>query len=147
MAERIEGSVAAILNDRELVINRGTAHGVEDGMLFAVLNTQGLEISDPESGESLGSVEIPKVMVKIVRLQEHLAVARTYKKRRVNIGGRGSSFTSMFEPPKYVVEYETFKTSDKPYIAELAENQSYVKVGDPVVQASADEFVVPEGTD
>jgi hypothetical protein len=139
LTQRIEGKVAQVLNVRELVINKGSEHGVTRGMVFAVLNRQGVRILDPETEEELGSVEIPKVLVKAVRVEPLLAVARTFVEHRQVIGGSG--FSNMFAPRKEYVEVETLRLSEKPYHEELAEEQSYVKIGDPIVQVLRDEYI------
>lgn len=99
--ELITGSVAKILNSRELVIKGGRAHGVVDGMVFEVLAPEGENITDPDSGELLGSVDRPKVAVRVVQVNERLAVARTFRSRRRNIGGSGafSAFQDMLRHP------------------------------------------------
>lgn len=76
---RVTGKVAAIVDERELVINRGEEHGVTVGMRFAVLAGQGTEVKDPDTGEALGSVPIEKATVKVVRVQPKLSVARTFR--------------------------------------------------------------------
>jgi hypothetical protein len=133
--EPILGSVAQILNSRELVINRGTDHGVVTGMYFEVLAPEGEDVLDPDTGEVLGSVDRPKVAVRIVQVQPKLAVARTFRGRRRNIGGIGSTalFDNLFGPPEYVTEYDTFKTSERTW-EDLPEEKSFVKIGDPVRQ-------------
>jgi len=146
VTDRIAGKVAQILNRRELVITAGSDQGVEPGMKFAVLNPKGAEIHDPETGEVLGSVEVPKVLVEAVRIQPRLSVARTFVTKRSNVGGSGSSLASMlFQPPKWVEEVETLKLSDKPFEEDLDERESYVKIGDPVIQVIGDEFTNPNG--
>jgi cell shape-determining protein MreC len=47
--EPLRGAVAAVLTDRELVINLGSERGVKPGMRFAVLNSKGLGIIDREA--------------------------------------------------------------------------------------------------
>lgn len=136
MAELIRGSVAEILNSRELVINRGREHGVRDGMIFEVLAPQGEDITDPDTGETLGSVERPKVVVRVVQVEPRLAVARTFRSRRRNIGGTGAggfaaTWEKLFEAPRYVREYDTLKTSERTW-EDLDESESFVKIGDPV---------------
>lgn len=139
----VRGAVAQILNSRELVINRGKEHGVALSMVFDVLAPEGEDILDPETGDVLGSVDRTKVVVKVVQVEPKLAVARTFKSHRRNIGGRGmggSGFDNLFKPPKYVVEYETLKTSETTW-EDLPEEESYVKIGDPVrehIQTSDD---------
>lgn len=134
----IRGKVARIFNSRELAINVGSADGVSVGMYFDVLDPKGEDIKDPDSGEVLGSIERPKVRVRVVKVQDRLSVASTYKTRTINAGGQGPSFgisglSDLFMPAKYVTRYETLKTDEKTW-ENLEEQESYVKTGDPVVQ-------------
>jgi hypothetical protein len=138
MTDRIEGRVAQILTARELVINRGSADGVNVGMRFAVLNRRGTDIKDPDTGELLGSVELDKVLVKVVRVDEHLAVARTFRTYRVGGGGLWAFTALQGSPPRTV--YETLKTDERRLKDELDEKESYVKIGDPVVQVIGEEY-------
>lgn len=136
MTDRIEGQVARVLNAREIAINRGIEHGVQVGMRFAILNRQGADIADPETGEPLGSVEVEKSIVKVVRVSDRLSVARTF--RTYQTGGFRNPLADMFSEPRTVVE--TLKSGEATYKEELDEDESYVKSGDPVVQVVGDEF-------
>jgi hypothetical protein len=134
----IRGKVARILNSRELAINVGTNDGVVTGMYFDVLDPKGEDITDPDTGEILGSIDRPKVRVQVVKVHERLSVASTYKKQEMNVGGRGTGLNvgglaDLFMPPKYVTKYETLKTTEKTW-EDLDEKESFVKTGDPVVQ-------------
>lgn len=139
MREAIRGKVARVLNARELALNIGSSHGVELGMYFDVLDPKGEDITDPDTGEILGSVERTKVRLKVIKVMENLSVASTFKRKKSNIGGSGlaslggSSLSRLFLPPEYVVQYETLKTQEKTW-EDLSEEQSYVKSGDPVVE-------------
>ena len=135
MSDLIEGKVAQILNSRELVLNKGDEHGVRAGMVFEILAPQGEDIRDPVTDEVLGSVERPKVVVRIVQVEPKLAVARTFRSRRRNVGGSDASrsWMRLFEPPKYVTEYDTLKTSERTW-EDLSEEESFVKRGDPARQ-------------
>lgn len=142
LGEPIRGRVARILNSRELVINRGTEHGVEIGMRFAVLNSKGAEITDPDSGELLGSVDVEKTFVKVVRVQERMSVARTFRTFRTPATGLAAQVgvrDIVFGLPASIVE-ETLRTSESTYQQEMDEKDSYVKRGDPVVQVIRDSF-------
>lgn len=139
MTNKIRAKVARILNSREIAITAGTQQGVVVGMYFDVMDVKGEDITDPDTGEVLGSIERPKVRVQVTQTQEKISVASTFKKQNVNVGG---SFGFMEDvgviskalmPPKYVVKYETLKTAEKTW-EDLNESQSYVKSGDPVVQ-------------
>lgn len=141
---QIQGKVARILNTRELVFNRGTSHGVELGMRFLVLDSGAEDIIDPDTGEVIGSLQKPKVEVEVTQVGESIAVGRTYKYTRKNVGGTAAPFTSagqiarLFAPPQYVREYETLKSEDNEW-QPLSEEESYVKVGDPIVELTIDE--------
>lgn len=140
--EPIRGKIARVLNSREVAINRGSHDGVVVGMVFKILSTKGSEIQDPDTGESLGSVDLVKTSVKVTVVQERIAVASTFRSRRVNVGGRGLGFTGLFEPPKWETRYETLKI-DEAAVEELDEEDSFVHVGDAVVQ---DLEIVPADT-
>ena len=58
---------------------------------------------------------------------------------RTGIGAGVSSMAQIFMPAKWETKYETLKTEEKTW-EDLDEEDSYVKIGDPVVQ-------VLEGTD
>ena len=135
MTEPIRGKVARILTSRDMVINVGSSSGVAVGMRFEVMDTKGQDVQDPDTGELLGSIERPKVRVQVSKVQERLSVASTYKTFTVNVGGTGvgASLSHMFMPPKRVTKYESLKTEEKTW-EDLDEKDSYVKIGDPVVQ-------------
>jgi len=133
-SENLLGQVAAILNDRELVINIGEEAGVKTGMRFKVLDKPKL-VKDPSTKEELGTVTREKIRVKVTEVHPKLSVARSYQTYEVNVGGRGFSFAmgDMYTPPKYVTRVKTlrFKDSGLDY-GPLDESGSFVKLGDPV---------------
>jgi hypothetical protein len=142
VTEKIQGKVAQILNSRELVINRGESHGVEVGMQFVVLNERGADIKDPDTGEVLGSIEVPKVLLKVIRVSGKLAVASTFRKFKT---GGGPAFNSLLrslgslnDPPREYIE--TLRTDASTYKEELDPEDSYVHIGDPVVESDGEEF-------
>lgn len=144
-SERITGKVARVLNDQELVINRGSEHNIRLGAKFAVLDPLGEDIKDPETGEVIGSVHRPKVHVEVIRVEPKLSVAKTYKVMKINIGGQGPSMTGlsrMFEPPKWETKVQTFRADDAAW-SHLDEAQSVVKVGDPVEEVAPGADVWP----
>lgn len=114
MSTLIRGKVARVLNEREVAINVGSAKGVVVGMYFDVIEDE--EIRDPDTREVLGSIDRPKVGLQVTHVQEKLSVAMTR--------------TWSLKLPKWITEYETLK---KEWTG-IDENDSRVKVGDPVVQ-------------
>lgn len=147
MTNQIRGKIAQVLNSRELALNIGTDHGVRVGMLFDVLDSKGEDIVDPDTGAVLGSLARPKVRIKIISVQSKLSVGSTYKKERVNIGGVGlgtgvlglgsSGLGQLLNPPEYVSQYETLKTTERTW-EDLSEEDNYVKCGDAVVEVKID---------
>ena len=132
----IRGKVARILSQREVVINKGDDHGVKVGMIFKILSMKDAVVTDPDTGEQLGSVGRVKTSVKVTEVQEHLAVASTYRSHRVNVGGAEIFSTrGIFEPPKWETQLETLKV-DEVAIGELDSEEAIVRTGDPVVQDS-----------
>ena len=138
MEEQICGKVARILNSREIVINVGAEDSVKLDMYFDVMDSKGENIRDPDTGEILGSIDRPKVRVKVISVFEKMSIASTYKSRSINIGGSALSLTTAtiarsLMPAKYVNEYETLKTDEKTW-EDLDESESYVNTGDVVRQ-------------
>lgn len=123
----IEGQVAAIIDARELAINRGSNDGVQVGMKFEVLEKQGEPITDPETGERLGSITLVKIRVQVTAVEPKFSIASTYE----TVGGSGLTFAALMNvtPPRV----RTLKT-DEAITDPLTEAESYVKRGDPVRQ-------------
>jgi hypothetical protein len=71
----VEGKVAKILGN-EIVINRGRREGVRQDMLFEVFAPEGEEVWDPDTGETLGTVEDVKAQAEVTEVKDRLAVAR-----------------------------------------------------------------------
>lgn len=141
MSERIEARVAQMLTARDLVLNKGSNDGVSVGMRFAILNRKGADVRDPDTGDILGSVELPKTFVKVVAVKERLCIARTF--REFERGGGAlwallASSSSLTSPPHTSVE--TLKTDEARLREELDEKESYLKIGDPAVQMLGEEF-------
>ena len=135
MTEPIRGKVACVLNGQEIVINIGIVDGVTVDMDSKVMDLNGEDIKDPDTNEVLGSIERPKIKVRVTHVQEKLSVASTYRTETVNIGAKGGfrSICPIPYAPKWVKKYETLRVEDKSLFP-IEEYDSFVKVGDPVVQ-------------
>ena len=135
---RIEGKVASILNEREVVLTVGEEHGVQVGMQFNILYPGGIEIRDPDNPNIIiDSIEWPKTQVKIIQVYPRLAVARTF--RTITIPEEGLNFGAAFgalryKPAETVIE--TLRTDGSFAEKEIDPSESVVKVGDPAVQVS-----------
>lgn len=136
--DRLQGKIATLLNERELVINIGKSDGVRTGMKFKILSESPVEIHDPETGELLGIVDREKVRVQAVDVKEKFSVCSTY--RAYHTGGGPLYSISAYRlmsnvltaPPRKVVE--TLKAENSEYLPPLSEEESYVKRGDRVIE-------------
>lgn len=76
MTDTIVAKVAAVMDDTTLVLNAGSQMGVKEGMLFDVV-AQHQEITDPDTGQSLGQWEVAKARVVVTHLQEKMSTVRS----------------------------------------------------------------------
>lgn len=127
----IEGKVAKILNTREIVINRGSDDGVQQGMKFEVIDDF-YEIFDPDTNDSLGTFKRVKIRVKASEVYQRFSIARTYETYRVREASPlGIPIAATMLPfPKTVTKVRTISSSDTGY----EEGRGHVQVSDKVAQ-------------
>ncbi len=129
-----EGSrlrIAKILNDREVAVTGGRESGLEVDDVLKVMSSKAEEIRDPDTSEVLGKIVRTKAVVRVYEVQQRFALARTFRTRRVNIGGRGvGAFAHIFDAPRYETRVETLRrepsksgTVEEPF-------ETVVEVGD-----------------
>jgi hypothetical protein len=130
-----------VLDSRELVINRGVAEGVKVGMRFAILTRSGLKVTDPDTGQSIGAVPFINTIVKIVRVDEHLSVGRTFR----TIAGRpalgGAALATIIEG--IADRVETLRAGERTATQRLSDEERTVKRGDPVIEVIGDAYIAP----
>ena len=73
-------SVASVLDNYTVVINRGSEHDVRKNQKFQIYTLSNEEIKDPESGESLGRLEIVKGIGEVVHIQPRMATLESIQK-------------------------------------------------------------------
>ncbi len=131
MTEPIRGKVAAVLNEREIALNIGSAKGVFVGMYFDVMSLESGDIRDPDTGEVLGSIERPKVRVRVTEVQENFSVASDLPEEfmAVNPFALGP-FARALMPSGWLKKYKL----PSPSFHSFEELDIYVEVGDPVRQ-------------
>jgi hypothetical protein len=139
----VEGKVAKILGNNEVVINRGRNEGVRPGMLFEVFTPGGEEVWDPDTGETLGTVEDVKAHAEVTEVKERLAVARLQNTKApfgaMNLGEMQENlqriFGQMFGEDVRVQGFGTSSEDDPDLESMLGgplEDLSKVQVGDAV---------------
>lgn len=114
--KKLNGKVARILNDREVVLSRGTRQGLTEGEYVGIFDPLTEGIKDPETGENLGGVRRFKVTLRVTQVSERLAIASTYKTTTVNVGGSfsaGADVARLMSPPKYVTKVEKLTFDDE----------------------------------
>ena len=74
MAEPIEGKIAKIIDDRTIILNVGARDGTKEGMIFVIYDP-GDEVTDPDTGVSLGKWEMVKGRVVVSHVQERISTA------------------------------------------------------------------------
>ena len=74
MDELVTGRIVRGLDDDRWVLNAGLGAGVQSDDRFVVFEL-GEDIVDPESGESLGALELVKGHLRVVHVQARMAIA------------------------------------------------------------------------
>lgn len=101
----------------QLVINRGTRDGVKAGQRFLVFG-YGPELSDPDTGQSLGRVEIVRGRGEVVHLQDNIATIRSVERRSEGGGKRIIRDSSPFSAGlgrTHVIEEEVPADREQPF--------------------------------
>lgn len=122
----IQGKVARILSNQKLVFNRGHEYGIEVGDIYAVLRSEPEAILDPDTDEVIGEVDIEKLRVKVVEVQEKISIATTFRKNTVGGINPTAGFGELFAPARVVTETLGTPSSQLPKVDKI------VQVGDPV---------------
>lgn len=78
MADIVTGKVIKIIDEYRVVINRGSAHGVSKDDRFLVYYL-GPELTDPDTNEKLGVLELVCGEGKPEHIQEKMTTLRTAK--------------------------------------------------------------------
>lgn len=117
MSEAITGKVIRILNDREVVLNRGSLNGIQEHDYIGVVDPETENMKDPDTGEDLGSVRRYKVALRVSQVSDRLAIAATYKTKQVNVGGSSDfglgMLASITTPPKLVTQVERLRLDER----------------------------------
>jgi len=101
----ILGKVVRVLSPTELVVNLGSAHGISDTSRFVVF-TPGDELTDPDTGEPLGQLEIVRGRAEAKHVQEKMSTIRSIEKKtmtrdRSRLAPGHSPFASGIKQPMF----------------------------------------------
>jgi hypothetical protein len=114
--KKIDYKVAGIVDKYRVVINRGSEHGIETGQRFLILNI-GDELFDPDTGGSLGCVEVIKGKGEVTHVQERIATLQTTDTHEIKTKPYGIGAIAMLQST--VVEQEP-KAFIDPEIGDIA---------------------------
>lgn len=78
------GKVVKIFDETALLVNLGSNDGLKRGDLLAVVE-KGDEVADPETGESLGVLELVKAELIASDVQERMSILRTVPARETAV--------------------------------------------------------------
>lgn len=78
----IEGKVIRVLSSTEVVINRGSEHGIHSGSRFLIF-VLGDEIRDPDTGESLGQLEVVRGKAKVKHCQAKITTLESSETKSI----------------------------------------------------------------
>ena len=131
----IEGKVAEVLNEREVLINKGSEAGVELGMTFRV-TTPDIPVRDPDTRETLGTFNRDKIGIKATEVYPKFSVGRTYETyiARGALALAGETLRTIRELSGDTRRVRTLRIGGGSSLVPLTEEESLVKVGDKVVQ-------------
>lgn len=81
MSSRFDGKVVSIVDETSVVINLGSDHGVQPGHTFLIVGL-GEMIMDPDSGESLGQLELVRGRAEAKHVQPRITTLTSIEKER-----------------------------------------------------------------
>ena len=93
--------VAHIIDNHSLVLNVGRSDGIETGQRFLVYGLSDDEITDPETGRSLGYLELVRGTGSVSYIQDEMCVITSDKPVP-------ASTTAMVRAISGTVEYQPF---------------------------------------
>ncbi len=80
MIMAVYGRVIRIFNETTILVNAGRKEGLTMGDRVVVIE-KGDEVKDPESGESLGELELVKAELRATDVQERMSILKSLVKK------------------------------------------------------------------
>nr|QJS05493.1 hypothetical protein [Psychrobacter sp.] len=112
--------VAKVIDDFTLTINRGSDHEITKGDRFLVYSIDPEELIDPETGESLGYLEIIRGTGIAIHVQEKMTTIESsrYTNRGRTIRRQSGAFASLSgetieEPEQKLLPFDSPEVGDK----------------------------------
>jgi hypothetical protein len=125
----MQTKVVKILSDTAVVLGVGANQGVGEGHAFVIFEP-GEEIIDPETKESLGSLEIVKGRVKVAHVMPQMCIARTERRTVTRTKTVSPLATVGFFPREEKYDVEVVEKLNVETVDEDFERKKTVRVGD-----------------
>ncbi|MBB1166691.1 hypothetical protein [Lacticaseibacillus paracasei] len=109
--------VVKIIDNESLVINAGETNQIKVGDEFRIVNSNGEKITDPDTGESLGTLDEIKGTVTAVVIYPHLTVAKAPYETQFDYGLEPDRLPLNVDPAQITGGYST-------------DNPSPIQIGD-----------------
>lgn len=95
MPKQIEGKITKILDEYNVVINKGRNDGIKERMPFVIFSISSDEIKDPDTQESLGKLELVKGYITALHVQERLTICVAEKSRESREDDKGTGVQTL----------------------------------------------------
>ncbi len=90
-------TVIQVIDSCKLAINRGKLHGLKEGQRLLVYRLSVQEIQDPNTGESLGYLELVKGTGRVIHLQDKICTIESDRKRSRRMATKRNAFYNLGE--------------------------------------------------
>lgn len=127
--------IAKIINDTTVVINGGRNVGIKEGQKFQIIGKRGTEpVTDPETGEELGTLDELKGIVVATDIYPRMSIAETPKTKNNNTNIMQQAIAHQMGSLGYLLNgtsSQEFLNVDRGQITGgLPEKNSPVQIGD-----------------
>lgn len=129
--------IAKIIDTQSIVINAGINENIKIGDEFQIIGSKGAKVTDPDTGNELGTLDAIKGRVVITQVYAKMAIAesKTYRKKPANLlgisGDPNDQTSAMMEKIFYGPEVHRELNVDMNEITGgYEENNDPIRVGD-----------------
>jgi len=80
--------IAKIINSKQVVINAGSNHNLKEGDKLEIIDKFGTDpVIDPDTGESLGTLDLPKGKLVVSKVYPKMAIAESPRRPNLPLWG------------------------------------------------------------
>ncbi|MGY3717011.1 hypothetical protein ACWE42_15975 [Sutcliffiella cohnii] len=120
--------IAKILDEYTVIINAGTEHGVELKDRFQILDNEGSAVEDPDTGETIGHLDLIKATVTVKEVYENMCVCSSPTFYRAGFFSALNNIGQAID--ETYVEQEKLNIDLKDVTGGLRKSNKKVRIGD-----------------